>query len=220
MPAVTPDPTTAGQIVILNGAPRAGKSSIASVIQDTFDGVWMNLGVDLYARGATPQRLQPGIGLRPGPGPQRGGERPDLEPLLPVLYAALFDSVAVHSRLALNVVVDCGLHRAINRAILPDCARRLEGLPVLFVGVHCPIEEIMRRRNEAGPGRGYARGTPEVPIPPPVALWQEAVHDPGHYDLEVDTSELTPEECAARIRARLDDGPPGTAFADLATLED
>ena len=63
------------------------------------------------------------------------------------------------------------------------------------------------------------RGTPEVPIPPPVALWQEAVHDPGHYDLEVDTSELSPEQCAARIRARLDDGPPGTAFADLATLE-
>ena len=193
--------------MILNGAPRSGKSSIANVIQDTFEGVWMNLGVDLYARGATLGRLQPGIGLRPGPGPERGGERPELEALLPMLYAALFDSIAAHTRLGLNVVVDCGLHRAINHAILPDCARRLEGLPVLFVGVHCPIEEIMRRRNEAGPGRGYARGTPEVPIPPPVALWQEAVHDPGRYDLEVDTSQLSPEECAARVRARLDDGP-------------
>jgi len=28
-----------GQIVILNGTPRSGKSSIAAVIQDTFDGV-------------------------------------------------------------------------------------------------------------------------------------------------------------------------------------
>src|SRR6185295_18609551 len=33
-----------GQIIILNGAPRSGKSSIVAVIQDTFDGLWMNLG--------------------------------------------------------------------------------------------------------------------------------------------------------------------------------
>jgi chloramphenicol 3-O phosphotransferase len=41
-----PDP---GQIVILNGVPRAGKSSIVAVIQETFDGPWMNLGVDVLA---------------------------------------------------------------------------------------------------------------------------------------------------------------------------
>ena len=63
---------TPGQIVILNGAPRAGKSSIVKVMQDTFDGVWMNLGVDVFARGVTPKKYQPGIGLRPGPGPAFG----------------------------------------------------------------------------------------------------------------------------------------------------
>ena len=175
-----------GQIVILNGAPRAGKTSIARVIQEMFEGVWMNLGVDLFARGATPERLQPGIGLRPGRGPQLGGERPDLEPLVPTLYAALYESIAAHSRLGLNVVVDCGHHGGTDAGILPDCARRLAGLPVLFVGVRCPIEEIMQRRNEAGPGRGYAVGTEDgvaqrqsscfvnsrsrVRIPPPAPL--------------------------------------------------
>jgi len=49
----------------LNGAPRAGKSSIVAAIQDAFDGPWMNLGVD-QARQITPPRYQPGIGLRPG----------------------------------------------------------------------------------------------------------------------------------------------------------
>jgi chloramphenicol 3-O phosphotransferase len=63
----------AGQIVILNGTPRSGKSSIAAVIQNTFEGVWMNLGMDRLMQ-MTPDRYQPGIGLRPG------GERPDLEP--------------------------------------------------------------------------------------------------------------------------------------------
>jgi len=29
-----------------------------------------------------------------------------------------------------------------SRGILPDCARRLQGLPVLFVGLRCPLEII------------------------------------------------------------------------------
>src|SRR2546423_15008037 len=51
-----------GQIVILNGAPRSGKSSIVAVIQDTFDGPWMNLGVDVFVRTVTPKRYRPGLG--------------------------------------------------------------------------------------------------------------------------------------------------------------
>ncbi len=206
---------TPGQVVILNGAPRAGKSSIVRVIQDTFEGVWMNLGVDVFARGVTPKRYQPGIGLRPGPGPGFGGDAPELEPLVPTFYAAVYESIAAHSRLGLNVVSDGGHHGAIHPQTLGDCARRLAGLPVLFVGVRCPIDVIVKRRNEAPPGR-YVVGSPDDPVPPPVRLWQEEVHKPGIYDLEVDTSLLSPEECAERIRTRLADGPPGTAFQQLA----
>ncbi len=60
---------TPGQIIILNGAPRAGKSTIAAAIQDTFEGLWLNLGVDRWMQ-MTPARYQPALGLRPG------GERP------------------------------------------------------------------------------------------------------------------------------------------------
>ena len=204
-----------GQIVILNGAPRAGKSSIVTLIQDTFDGPWMNLGVDVFARGVTPKRYQPGVGLRPGPGPGFGGDRPELEPLVPTFYAALYESIAAHSRLGLNVVTDVGHHGAIHPGMLGDCARRLAGLPVLFVGVRCPIEVIMQRRNESAPGR-YAVSTPDKPIPPPVRLWQEEVHKPGIYDLEVDTSLLSPQECTDAIRTRLEEGPPGDAFERIA----
>ena len=57
--------TVPGQIVLLNGAPRSGKSSIARVIQNTFEGVWMNLGVDHF-KAMTPEHYQPGVGLQPG----------------------------------------------------------------------------------------------------------------------------------------------------------
>ncbi len=203
-----------GQIVILNGAPQAGKSSIVRVIQDAFEGVWMNLGVDVFARGVTPKRYQPGIGLRPGPGPGFGGDAPELEALVPVFYAAMYESIAAHSRRGLNVVADVGHHGAIHPEILSNCARQLTGLPVLFVGVRCPIEEIMRRRNESRPG-GYVVGSPDEPVPPPVLLWQEEVHKPGIQDLEMDTSRLSPQACAEEIRQRLAEGPPGTAFQQL-----
>lgn len=197
-----------GQIVILNGAPRSGKSSIAAAIQETLDGLWVNLGVDHFMR-MTPARYHPGIGLRPG------GERPDLEPFVELLYAALYESIAAHNRLGIHVVVDVGHHDAYSRplAILPACAQRLRGLPVLFVGVRCPLEVIMQRRVATG----YNSSTDAVP--PPVLRWQEAVHDPGIYDLEVDTSRLSAHECAGQIRQRLAGAPP-TAFAQLAATLD
>jgi chloramphenicol 3-O phosphotransferase len=49
-----------------------------------------------------------------------------------------------------------------------------------------------------------------------VQRWQDAVHASVEYDLEVDTSVLTPEQCADLIATRLVDGPPGVAFGRLA----
>ncbi len=198
---------TPGQIVILNGTPRSGKSSIAAVIQDTFAGVWMNLGIDRF-KPMTPDRYQPGIGLRPG------GERPDLEPLIVLLYRAMYEAIALHSRLGLNVVVDVGHHDAysVPRGILPAGARQLAGLPVLFVGVRCPLAVVMDRRRATWGVDTAANGV----VPQAVRLWQQAVHVPGIYDLEVDTSVLNAEECAAVIRQRLADGPLPTAFQRLA----
>lgn len=204
-----------GQIVVLNGAPRSGKSSIVAAIQDRFDGVWINLGVDIAVRHMTPARYRPGLGLRPG------GERPDLEPLIPLLYAALYDSIAAHSRQGFNVVADLGHHDGytVPLGILGNCARRLAGLPVLFVGVHCPIETILARRAAPEPGREgqYLSADGSGGIPEAVLRWQTAVHDPGIYDLEVDTSVLSPEACADAIRRRLDEGiARPTAFERLA----
>lgn len=203
---------TPGQIVILNGTPRSGKSSIAAAIQNTFEGVWMNLGVDRFKQ-MTPERYQPGIGLRPG------GERPDLEPLVVILYRAMYGAIATHSRLGLSVVVDVGHHDAysVPRGILPDCARRLKGLPVLFVGVRCPIGVVMERRRTTW-GAGSTGNADDGSVPPPVSLWQQAVHAPGIYDLQVDTSVLSPEACAGVIRQRLEDGPPPSAFRRLEAM--
>tara|TARA_R110002020_G_scaffold4015_13_gene17592 strand:+ start:1655 stop:2257 length:603 start_codon:yes stop_codon:yes gene_type:complete len=197
----------AGRIVILNGAPRSGKSSIAAAMQDTLPGHWINLGVDAQNR-TLPASLLPGIGLRPG------GERPDLEPMVQQLYAALYRAIAAHAQAGFDLVVDVGHHDCYSRplGILPACARLLAGHDVLFVGIRCPLDTIMARRN-AAPGSFYLKGDG---VPAPVRLWQEAVHLPGLYDLELDTGTLSPAEAVAAIDLLLAAPPQQRAFAQLA----
>ena len=193
-----------GRIVILNGAPRSGKTSIAHALQERGQGMWVNIGVDASTR-SLPERLRPGIGLRPG------GERPDLEDLVVVLYAALWESVATHARLGADVVVDVGIHDAYSapRHIARDAARRLEGLPVFVVGVRCPIDVIWRRRRDSL-GQDLAEADDQTMAA--VQRWQTAVHLLPEYDLEVDTSSLTPAQCADAVVDRVA-GPPGTCLA-------
>ena len=188
-------------IVVLNGAPRSGKSSIVAEIQKTFAGVWMNLGVDV-ARRMTPQSVQPGIGLRPGEDGHPAAA------FVPTLYAALWDSIAVHERLGLNVAADVGLY---DERVAADAATRVAGLGVLFVGVRCPVDVVIERRRQGG-GDHYAteRGL--------VERWERAVHGRWTYDLEVDTSVAGPAQCAQAVAARLASDPPPTAFSRLATF--
>lgn len=174
----------------------------------------MNLGVDVFSRCVTPPRYRPGMGLRPG-----GGERTEIEALIPALYAAFYDSVAAHSRQGLNVVADVGHHDgySVPLRVLPDAARRLRGLPAWLVGVRCPIEVIMARRDagQAGGQTWYLTSGPGGQVPEPVLRWQRQVHQPGIYDLEIDTSTVTPQAAAAMIRDRLEGHPP-SAFQRLA----
>lgn len=196
-----------GKIIILNGAPRSGKSSIAAVIQNTFDGIWLNMGVDHYMK-MIPEKFQPGIGLRPG------GERPDLEPMIFTLYPALYESITAHSRRGINIVADFGHHDFYSAPsdVMRQCAEIIADCPSIFVGVRCPLDVIMNRRMQTW-GKGYnADGS----VPEPIMRWQNAVHEGKIYDLEVDTSLHSPEECAEIIRQRMMSGEPMSAFKSMA----
>jgi chloramphenicol 3-O phosphotransferase len=49
-----------------------------------------------------------------------------------VFYAGLYESIAAHSRVGLNVAAGLGQYEG---TILADCARRLDALPAMLVGV-------------------------------------------------------------------------------------
>lgn len=213
--------TRLGQVIILNGAPRSGKSSIATAIQEASDELWMNLGADRYIC-TTPEQYRPGVGLRPA-GIEKMEEKPfarreKIEALVPTMYAAMYESIAAHSRLFINVVVDVGHHDDydIPQGILYDCARQMEGLPVWFIGVRCPVEIVWQRR------RNTWLKEQKIPddTPPPYSVhrWNREVHRLGIYDLEVDTAKMSPEECSQAILKHLTHGPKPTAFRRLAAM--
>jgi chloramphenicol 3-O phosphotransferase len=80
----------------------------------------------------------------------------------------------------------------------------LHTLPVLFVGVRCPLH-IAQQRELARGDRTPGQAANQIHL----------VHAHGVYDLEVDTSVLSSLECAHLIKRRLETGPQPTAFRQL-----
>lgn len=186
-----------GWVVILNGAPRSGKTSIAEALVEIGGREWVIHGVDA-AMAATPTELLPGIGLRPG------GERPDLEAQLPEMFDEMYAEVARLAGSGRNVAVDVGHYDdySTSLGILSRVREWLEGIPTLFVGVRCDLDVVLRRRDRSG--AGYVGSMEDGSAPGAVVRWQSAVHDPGDYNLEVDTTSWSPADCATQILAVLD----------------
>ncbi|MEU4171185.1 AAA family ATPase [Streptomyces sp. NPDC026665] len=177
---------TAGRIIFLNGTSSSGKSSVARELLDVLDdGVFFHLAVDGFNAMRTKRTL---------------GEE-ELETALRRTRMGFHRSIAAMAEVGNDVVVD---HVLSERWRLLDCLSVLPAEDVLFVGVHCPLEELVRREQ--------ARGD----RPPGLAAHQyDLVHRHGDYDLECDTSRLSPRECAERIRDFLPIRPSRTAFARL-----
>jgi chloramphenicol 3-O phosphotransferase len=110
------------------------------------------------------------------------------------LVSGMHHAVAALARRGPDVIVD---HLLLERAWLDECRRLWAGHPVLFVGVRCAcdvLEARERERQDRTIGQAAAQ--------------HEVVHRWGGYDVEVDTSVLTPEAAAAVVSAALDQGLP------------
>jgi chloramphenicol 3-O phosphotransferase len=108
--------------------------------------------------------------------------------LIPVPTEYFFDRmVAMLSDRGVNLIVDTVLH---DRFSEEDCFAVLRYYPILLVGVHCSPEEL-RRREMARGDRLVGQGSGQLAF----------VHRNEIYDVEVDTSKVSPDACAARIVA-------------------
>ena len=88
-----------------------------------------------------------------------------------------------------NVLADTGFY---TPELLSQCISELKDETVWLIGVHCSMEELERREK--------ARGDREIGL---AREQQATVHNSVIYDIEVDPSILSIEECALTIKSKM-----------------
>jgi chloramphenicol 3-O phosphotransferase len=184
-------------VIVLNGGSSSGKSSIARGLQSVLDAPWLTFGVDTLID-AMPRSMQ---GVDAGLSFQPDGEI-TVGPAFRQLEAAWYQALAAMVRAGAKVIVDeVFLGGAASQARLRAA---LDGLRVLWVGVHC--DRVVAAARE---GARHDRARPELSSRgdrSPVgmaALQVDLVHDGVVYDLEVDTTHTAAVDCARVIAARI-----------------
>jgi len=183
------DPVSLGRIIYMNGASSSGKTTVGRALQDALEKPYMLISVD-----ALFEML-----------PARFSEEPSRDLMLSVI-SGMDHIVAALSETGNNVIADTVIA---GKRLLRQSVSLLAHLPVLFVGVFCPLDELERRERErTDRDEGLAR------------FQYERVHSGVIYDVEVDTHASTPAECAHQIIAALNNPQLPNAFSrNKAALE-
>ena len=156
-----------GNIILLNGVSSSGKTTIAKELINKLPD-YFHYSIDDFD--IVIEHME-----------DRDNNR-----LIPIETEYFFHrTIAMFSDKGVNLIVDHVIHDRFTRE---DCKESLTGYPVLFVGVHCPVEELERREKERGDRRiGQAKEQLEF------------VHREEIYDIEVDTFKDGLEGCIEKI---------------------
>jgi chloramphenicol 3-O phosphotransferase len=183
-----------GRIILINGTSSSGKTTLVRGLQSSLPDLWLEMGIDRFAY-ALPDRIQG----RPTWPQLFRYVRPDGRPDGPFtiettalgqrFISGMHATAATLAEGGLNVIVD---HVLLEGAWLEECARLWAGFAVLFVGVRCPLDVVMQRELER---KDRTLGQAEAQF--------AVVHSWDAYDVEVDTSVLTPDKAVDRIRGAL-----------------
>ncbi|HEY6569566.1 MAG TPA: AAA family ATPase [Candidatus Limnocylindrales bacterium] len=197
-----------GRVIVLNGTSSSGKSTLLRALQARLDGPWLGVGIDTVVF-ALPKRYldQPlwsevfrYVDAEPG---ADAPFRIETGELGHHLVEGMHRMIASLADAGLAVIVD---HVLLDPAWVVDLARRLAAHEVLFVGVRCP-REVVVERERARRDRTIGQAAAQFDV----------VHRAGGYDLEVDTSVLSPEAVADAIARAVEAGFPARPFAKLAS---
>lgn len=198
-------------IIFLNGSSSSGKSTLAAALQAIFPRPLLHVAADAFL--SMMPRHYRALDAGPGSAAAEGflsRTVPDApRPCIDVQAGPFGHRVILGMHRAVAALADEGSDVVADHVLLYPCWVRqaVEVLchhRVLFVGVFCEIEELERRERQRGNRpAGHAFGS------------FTSIHQDCRYDLEIDTSRRTPEDCAAEILERLEAGPAPTAFEQM-----
>ena len=187
-----------GSIIFLNGTSSSGKTSIARALQSLFEVPFLHVSVDNFLETMPPSF----VNYLSGVTEPSESELERLRTYFPRVLAGTHASVAALASEGNNLIVDYVFEQPSD---LLRCVKRLAEFSVLFVGVHCSLEELERREKQRDRRPGLAKHQFEV------------VHAYAIYDIEVDTTSTSTETCAQKIKRAFEHMPEPTAFKRIKT---
>ena len=171
--------------MLLNGPPSTGKTTLAQALQERLETPYFHLSLDQFRAGYADRHWRTDDGT-------------------------LFQSTLTGYLASLRALVGLG-HRVIAEAVMTP--ERLgtyldvfEAVPVLLIGVHCPVEIAQQRERS----RLDRRRPLDLAVPA-----YDLVHSHGGYDVDVDTSRCTPAEAASAVAQAIAEWPAPGAFEQL-----
>lgn len=184
-----------GKIILLNGSSSAGKTTIATMLQQLSVEPYQHIALDQFRDGMPPQYrgFNSPKGTTGASGLNIVPENLNEQLVTSIQFGefgkqvlkGMRRSVVAFADLGINVIVD---DLMIEREFFEDYATLFKQYEFLCVAVRCPLKEVEQREN-LRPGRF-----------PGTATWLfERVHENMIYDLQVDTSINSPRDCAERI---------------------
>lgn len=184
---------TCGKIIFINGTSSSGKTTILRALQNLMDEPYLEAGIDKF------------IWMLP----ERYLNRPLWDNVLGLadnagemghcLVHGMHQAIAALSLAGSNVLAD---HVLIEQNWVDECAELFAELPAYLIGVQCPLD-VLEERERSRKNRTLGQAKLQFPV----------IHKYSIYDLEVDSSLLTPEECARAIKVRISEPP--VAFKQL-----
>ena len=182
-----------GRIILVNGTSSSGKTTLVRELQAVLPDLWLEMGIDRFAH-SLPGRVAgepvwPQL-FRYVPIEDGSDGRFTIQttPLGRRFISALHATVAGLAELGFNVIVDQVI---LERSWLEEAARAWEPFVVLFVGVRCPLEVVVKRELER---KDRTLGQADAQF--------KMIHEWAAYDVEVDTSKQGPSRPPPGSRSR------------------
>jgi len=187
-----------GIIVLLNGTSSAGKTSISKELINQKEILFHHLSIDDFFKNYN-EFID--------------NKFPDSEPtrevddqvvahiLFDSIISVYYSTIKLFSEMGLNVIVDTVID---NDKRFNDYLDVLFDYPTLFVGVICSKEELARREQTRG-DRTIGLANSQF----------DKVYCFNEYDLEVNTEELNPIECAEKILSFIESDKEYSVFKKL-----
>lgn len=161
---------TKGNIIVLNGVSSSGKSTLSKVLMKSLRN-YFHFSIDDFD--CMIEKME-----------EREMENGRLIPIATERF--YHDNIKMFSDYGVNIIADQILH---NEETMNDFLEKLHDYPILFVGVHCSGDELLRREAQRR-DRPIGQGKSQLSF----------VHQQNEeYDVEVNTENEPMEQCAEKI---------------------